>query len=206
MADLAHSLKTPLAILKGTANQLGYQDQRKIADIQETIDEQVNRMDQIVGYQLERAVADSAKLIKKSIPIEPIVTKLIMAMEKVYRDKALKIELSFQECTFFGDERDVMEVLGNILDNACKYGVERVRLDIGRQTGVDLVMVVEDDGPGISQENRSRILNRGTRLDSNEAGQGIGLAVVVEIVERYGGRINVGESMLGGAKITIALP
>jgi len=203
MADLAHSLKTPLAILKGTANQLGYQDSDTVAG--KTIDEHVNRMDQIVGYQLERAVVNSAKLIKKSIQVQPIVEKLITAMEKVYCDKAIKIELNFRDSTFFGDERDIMEVLGNILDNACKYGRHQVRLDVGKQDDLDLMMVVEDDGPGITEENRSRILSRGTRLDSKESGQGIGLAVVAEIVERYGGKMEVGESLLGGAKITVAL-
>ena len=97
-----------------------------------------------------------------------------------------------------------MEVLGNIIDNACKYGRQHIRVEVGHQKDIDLVIVVEDDGNGISVKDRSRILNRGLRLDSQEAGQGIGLAIVIEIVERYGGTIEVGESLLGGASITIA--
>ncbi|MDP6024461.1 MAG: ATP-binding protein [Pseudomonadales bacterium] len=204
LADLAHSIKTPLAILKGTANQLVYEDADKASDIQETIDEQVARMDQIVGYQLQRAVTDSTQLIKKSILVQPIVVKLIETLKKVYREKNLEIEVNLQECTFFGDERDLMEVLGNIIDNACKYGRQHIRVEVGHQKDIDLVIVVEDDGNGISVKDRSRILNRGLRLDSQEAGQGIGLAIVIEIVERYGGTIEVGESLLGGASITIA--
>ncbi len=205
LADLAHSLKTPLAILKGSANQLTYKNGEKVTDIQETIDEQVTRMDQIVGYQLEKAVSDSSTLIKKSIMVHPIVEKLVEALRKVYQDKGIEIELIQQDCRFFGDERDLMEVLGNIVDNACKYGQKRVRIEIGQQQGIDLVMVVEDDGPGISPVDRKKILSRGSRLDSQEPGQGIGLAVVVEIVERYGGNIEISDSLLGGARVIIGL-
>jgi two-component system sensor histidine kinase PhoQ len=204
MADLAHSLKTPLAILKGSSSQLEYKGASSVSDIQETIDEQVSRMDEIIGYQLERAVLDSSTLIKKSIMVKPIIDKLISAMSKVYADKQVDIELNFQDCTFFGDERDLMEVLGNIVDNAYKYGRSRVRVELGRATGIDLKIVVEDDGPGIEEINRSKILSRGSRLDSHESGQGIGLAVVVEIVNRYGGQIDIDDSILGGAKVSIS--
>jgi len=203
MADLAHSLKTPLAILKGSSNQLEYKGASSVSDIQETINEQVNRMDEIIGYQLERAVLESSTLIKKSIMVKPIIDKLISAMSKVYADKDIDIELNFQDCTFFGDERDLMEVLGNITDNAYKYGRKRVRVELGSAKGVDLKIVVEDDGPGIEEINRSKILSRGSRLDSRESGQGIGLAVVVEIVNRYGGQIEIEDSILGGAKVSI---
>ena len=203
MADLAHSLKTPLAILKGSSNQLEYKGANSISDIQETINEQVTRMDEIIGYQLERAVLDSSPLIKKSIMVRPIIDKLISAMSKVYADKQVEIELNYQDCTFFGDERDLMEVLGNIIDNAYKYGSHRVRIELGRTKGIDLKIVVEDDGAGIEDSDRSKILSRGSRLDSSELGQGIGLAVVVEIVNRYGGQIEIEDSILGGAKVCI---
>ncbi len=180
-------------------------EMKKVHGIQETIDEQVVRMDQIVGYQLERAVADSPVLIRKSIFVPPVATKLINALQKVYHEKNINIELNMTDCTFFGDERDLLEMLGNIVDNACKYGNHQVSVNIAKQSSVDLMLIVEDDGAGILMRDRDKILNRGLRLDSKESGQGIGLAVVVEIVERYGGEINVGESALGGAKITVAL-
>jgi two-component system sensor histidine kinase PhoQ len=215
LADLAHSLKTPLAILRGSADQLSYLEKEAahcssaemngVHEIQEAIDEQVARMDQIVGYQLERAVADSPVLIRKSIFVPPVATKLIQALRKVYREKDITIELKMTDCTFFGDERDLLEMLGNIVDNACKYGNNQVCVGVGKKDSVDLMLVVEDDGAGIPPKDRERILNRGLRLDSKESGQGIGLAVVVEIVGRYGGEIKVGESALGGAKITVAL-
>ncbi|MBL4679912.1 MAG: GHKL domain-containing protein [Pseudomonadales bacterium] len=204
MADLAHSLKTPLAILKGSANQLEYQGASKAIEIQNTIDEQVARMDEIIGYQLERAVIDSSTLIKKSILVNPIVDRLIAAMEKVYAEKEVSVELNFQDCTFFGDERDLMEVLGNIIDNAYKYCDKRVRVDLGRGKGIDMKVIVEDDGSGIEEMHRTKMLNRGSRLDSHEAGQGIGLAVVVEIVNRYGGEIKIEDSILGGAKVSVS--
>ena len=205
LADLAHSLKTPLAILKGSANQLGYDGKDAIPDIQQTIDDQVDRMDQIVGYQLERAVASSSNLIKKAIDVAPIVEKLVTAMNKVYQRKEMDIQLNLQPCTFFGDERDFMELLGNVVDNACKYGETTVRIDIAKPAGADVEIVVEDDGAGIPAADREKVLARGTRLDTKQQGQGIGLAVVVEIVDRYGGKIQLEDSLLGGTRVVINL-
>ncbi|MBV1876124.1 MAG: GHKL domain-containing protein [Pseudomonadales bacterium] len=222
LADLAHSLKTPLAILRGAAVQPGEQPQsalkqgnnlrvidiqKKITDIQQTIDEQVVRMDQIVGYQLERAVIRSSTLVKAPIAVEGTVRKLVVALEKVYLEKGIKIVLdSAVNGCFLGDERDFLEVLGNLIDNACKYGCRQVNVSVNLQPDTALTLIIEDDGQGIEENQRDQILTRGLRLDSQESGQGIGLAIVVEIVERYGGSIAFGESILGGLKVKLALP
>lgn len=210
LADLAHSLKTPLAILKGASSALEYIGSGGESDLKETratMDEQVARMNEIVGYQLERAVTTPSSLIRKPIEIAPLAIRLIQAMEKVYRDKGITIELDVDEAHFFGDERDLMELLGNIVDNACKYGRRKVRVEIrGAEERAAISIVVEDDGDGINKSDRHRVLSRGTRLDSRQAGQGIGLAVVVEIVARYGGDILISESSLGGAKLIVTLP
>ena len=194
LADLAHSLKTPLAILKAEA-------QKNSAQAVE-IDEQVDRMNEIVSYQLERAVTRTSTLVKQSIPVAVVAEKLKTALQRVYVDKQVEITISAEAAEFPGDERDLMEMLGNLLDNACKYGKGRVRLT-AIQSGDALEIMVEDNGPGIDAESRHRVLERGMRLDSREGGQGIGLAVVSEIVHRYGGDIGIDDSELGGARIRL---
>jgi len=208
LADLAHSLKTPLAILHGASSALGHSsDSRRIENMQQTVDEQVARMDEIVGYQLERAVTSSASPIKAPIDVLPLVNRLLAALTKVYVDKNLQIDAAQVKGTFFGDERDLMELLGNLLDNACKYGRQQVSLRIEHPLdGAGLKIIVDDDGPGIDGPDRARVLTRGIRLDSTEAGQGIGLAVVGEIVSRYGGEMRIDQSLLGGARVLISIP
>jgi two-component system sensor histidine kinase PhoQ len=232
LADLAHSLKTPLAILKGVTGSLEHldaSDNKQLAqsgdanpmliEIRETVDEQVSRMDEIVSYQLQRAVSLSTNLLRKSVDVAPLVTKLIDAMKKVYADKAIEFEISMDECSFFGDERDLMEMLGNLVDNACKYGRSRVRVSAGTKGNLveisadppqsekkgQLVIIIEDDGDGIPSGDREQVLMRGTRAAIRESGQGIGLAVVADIVERYQGRIEIGDSLLGGAQVNLWL-
>ncbi|MBT4491634.1 MAG: GHKL domain-containing protein, partial [Gammaproteobacteria bacterium] len=199
LADLAHSLKTPLSILKNEASRPGLDTQTARA-----LDEQVDRMNEIVSYQLEKAVASSSLLYGASVEIIPLVERTVSALGRVYRDKSIEIQSNAEAVVFFGDERDLYELLGNLLDNACKYGRHQVRLSV---TGGDrkLTIVVEDDGPGIDVSDRDRVLERGLRLDSMESGQGIGLAVVSEIVGRYGGQVKVEESVLGGARISVYL-
>jgi two-component system sensor histidine kinase PhoQ len=208
LADLAHSLKTPLAILHGASSALGHaSDPQSIEAMQLTVEEQVAHMDEIVAYQLERAVTSSVSPIKAPIDVLPLVRRLISALSKVYVDKQLLIDAEQVTGMFFGDQRDLMELLGNLLDNACKYGDRHVGLRIEHCLNTaGLLITVDDDGPGIDESDRARVLTRGTRLDSTVAGQGIGLAVVGEIVSRYGGNVRIEQSYLGGAKILIELP
>lgn len=233
LADLAHSLKTPLAILKGVASSLQQPDSPddkllsrnadakglNLVELKKTVDEQVARMDEIVSYQLQRAVSSSTNLLRRSVDVAPLVTKLIDAMKKVYADKDIEFEISMDECSFFGDERDLMEMLGNLVDNACKYGRSRVRVSAGTKGDLveismdppehkkkgQLVITVEDDGDGIPAKDRQQVLMRGTRADMRESGQGIGLAVVADIVQRYQGRIEISDSLLGGAQLNLWL-
>ena len=132
-------------------------------------------------------------------------------MQKVYAEKGIEIISKVANTGFFGDERDFLELLGNVLDNACKYSNGLVSMTIEQKlplAGIagNLVVTIEDNGTGILESNRQSVLERGARLDSRESGQGIGLSVVAEIVDRYGGSIEIDDSELGGAKITIRLP
>lgn len=198
LADLAHSLKTPLAILKA---EVGRPD-LTVADMTASMDEQVSRMNDIISYQLERAVASSSSLVKSQVEVQPAVRKLINAIKKVYVDKGISIVDRIEEVMFPGDERDLLELLGNLIDNACKYGRHKVKLFAGLDQD-RLLFMIEDDGPGINEADRVRVLDRGTRLDSRHTGQGIGLAVVAEIVARHGGQIRLEASELGGTKVLV---
>lgn len=208
LADLAHSLKTPLAILRGvTPQQLNTAPDEAL----DTIAGQVDRMDQIVTYQLQRASSPQVSLTVKPVALEPLADKLMRTLEKVYRDKGVATEIDItSSCQFKGDERDLMEILGNLLDNAFKACRNKVALRGNRITAISgdssLRVSIEDDGPGIPEEKRQDILLRGVRADTSQPGQGIGLAVALEIVESYRGKLEVEKSTLGGARFIIELP
>jgi Signal transduction histidine kinase len=205
LGDLAHSLKTPLAVMSAALQEIknggGLGPQQR-----QDMEEQLARMDQIVSYQLKRAVeANQSRLLVKPVEVEPMLQRIVGALQKVYRDKQMQAQCDVSPDTrFFGEESDFMELCGNLLDNAFKYGGTRIHVT-ARQEGRTLLLDVEDDGPGIPPDKRSWVLERGARADTVRSGQGIGLAVVVELVSGYGGEIRIGDSELGGAKISIRL-
>jgi two-component system sensor histidine kinase PhoQ len=141
-----------------------------------------------------------------TLEIRPLAERIIASLDKVYRDKAIRAEMHVDKAPGFrGDRGDLLELLGNLLDNAYKWSAGRVKLSAGTDAG-KLTLLVEDDGPGIAPADIERILQRGARADQSTPGQGIGLAVVASIVQAYGGEIEIGRSALGGAGITIRLP
>ena len=205
LGDLAHSLKTPLAVLSA-ALQESQQGKSFTPQHQQDMAEQLARMDQIVTYQLKRAVkANQSHLLSKPVMVEPVVRKILGALDKVYRDRQVKVSVQVPETTvFFGEESDLMELCGNLLDNAFKYGNGVVKVTASQQ-GKRLELSVEDNGNGIPADKRSWVLERGARADTVKSGQGIGLAVVVELTSSYGGEIRIEDSVLGGACFRIIL-
>ncbi|HXH02460.1 MAG TPA: ATP-binding protein [Candidatus Competibacteraceae bacterium] len=200
LGDLAHSLKTPLAVLRGALNPAG-------PELPEVVREQVERMNRTVDYQLQRAAASGRDFLARPLPVAPLAGKVVDALAKVYHAKGLTIALELEPgLQFQGDEGDLMEILGNLADNACKWGRRRVSLR-GHREGDCWRLEVQDDGPGIPPDQRSRILERGGRADSATAGHGIGLAVVRDLVEEaYGGSLEIGDAPGGGALIRVSLP
>ena len=205
LGNLAHSLKTPLAVmranLKGTAGQ------------DAGLDREIERMAQIVERQLRLAAASGgATLGQPSIAVAPVLAELRTAMLKVHAGKDLAIESDVAaDAGFVGDGGDLIELLGNLLDNACKWcrGTVRVsaRLDPTRPPTQGLVLRVEDDGPGIAPADRERVLARGARADERTPGHGLGLAMVTDTVALYRGELLIGESpALHGASVELALP
>jgi len=201
LADLAHSLKTPLAVMRGAL--AGGPAKEALAA---TVEEEVVKMDRIVQYQLQRAAtAGPSSRLAAPVPIRPVAAKIVASLAKVYRDKAIEVSIAIDDTAAFrGDEGDLMELLGNLLDNACKWCGKKVRIAAEQDGG--LVITVEDDGPGVGEGEAQQLLQRGVRADQAVPGHGIGLAVVRDIVQAYQGEIGIGRSSLGGAAVRVALP
>lgn len=199
LSDLAHSLKTPLAIVQGELQHTPINTQ--------LANEQLERMDNIIRHQLQRAVLQSSQKLHAAQPLLPIIQRLCNAMGKVYQEKNIQFELQVAESlTYPIESQDLFELLGNLIENACKYGHDRIVIS-ARDQGSDLSLVVADNGPGIAEQTQDIILQRGARADTAQPGQGIGLAVTTDIVSAYGGSIRAGNSAtLGGAEFQILLP
>jgi two-component system sensor histidine kinase PhoQ len=200
MDDLAHSLKTPLAVVR-TEVEAGQPDRA-------TLQAQVDRMQSVIDYQLKRAAAMGPRsLASRPVALAPILTELKASLRKIHRDKSVDCDLQVQEGSSYPAEQgDLYEILGNLLDNAWKWCQSRIVVTV--QAGEGLSVLVADDGPGIPEDQTEAVLDRGIRADQrgDVPGQGIGLAVVREIVGLYGGTVRIGRSSLGGAEITVHLP
>lgn len=209
LGDLAHSLKTPLAVISGVMKdwRSGTRQESGAPALPiDTVEEQLERMNQIVTYQLQRAVQENgAGTLGRQVALAPVVERILKALDKVYSERKITHVAQIDHgAMFHGDERDLMEILGNVLDNAYKYGHSQVWITVqqlDQAAARQLSIVVEDDGPGIRPEQREYVLQRGARADTLARGQGIGLAVVTDIVGSYGGQIDVSDSVHGGACI-----
>lgn len=209
LADLAHSLKTPLAVLHTRLEDPATDE----ASLREEVGTQVQRMNDIVSYQLARAAKSGHTLFSAPIAIEPHAEQIVTGLEKVYAAKGVLCEFDLEPgLQFFGEAGDLQELLGNLLENAFKWAKSRVLLTIrqvpcdgGRRPG--LLIAVDDDGPGIPPEKVALILQRGVRGDERVHGHGIGLAIVQDLVRAYKGSMDVRASAeLGGARFEIRLP
>lgn len=211
LGNLAHSLKTPLAVMRSALHPAAARPAREPAS-STAIGTEIDRMTDIIEHQLKRAAASGGAILGQApVPVAPIAAELRLALLKVYAQKDLSVELAVQAgCQFVGDRGDFLEMLGNLLDNACKWCRQRVRLTVTvdplAEARDNMTLEVEDDGPGISEDDRARILERGVRTDETMPGHGLGLAMVRDTVDLYGGALSVETSALGGAKFTLRLP
>ncbi|HEU4664487.1 MAG TPA: sensor histidine kinase [Dokdonella sp.] len=207
LSDLAHSLKTPLAVMRSQL-ETGSDGE----SLRWTVLEQVGRMDEIVAYQLSRAATSGHQTFAAPLLIEPYAEEIVRSLEKVYAGKAVLCEFEIDPAArFHGDQGDLMELLGNLLENAFKWARRRVLLDArplaavgGRRAGLEFS--IEDDGPGIAEDQVEHLLQRGVRGDERVQGHGIGLAIVQDIVRAYRGELVVDRSpSLGGARFIARL-
>jgi two-component system sensor histidine kinase PhoQ len=203
LGDLAHSLKTPLAVIRNALGE-GAIPPAPAA----LLEEQVERMGRIVEHQLQRARAGTgaAPVLATPVPVAATVERLGASLAKVYRDKGIRLLVEGdRDAVFRGAEGDLMEMLGNLLDNAFKWAKAQVRVSVHKPPS-RLEILVEDDGPGIPTDQAERLLARGARGDESTPGHGIGLAVARDICDAYGGTLTIVRSPLGGAAIRVELP
>jgi two-component system sensor histidine kinase PhoQ len=207
LGNLAHSLKTPLAVLRASLH-----GSKALDEARKPIDREIDRMSAIVDHQLRRAATSGgATMGQAAVAVLPIVSDLRAALLRAHSRKDFAILNAVQpDIRFVGDAEDFAEILGNSLDNAAKWCASQVRvsasLDPAAGPRASLRVVIEDDGPGIADADRERVLERGARADESAPGHGLGLAMVRDAVESYGGSLTIGRSALGGAQLTIALP
>ena len=196
LSFLAHSLKTPLAVLRGA---LGDPAQLPVA-----VEQQVARMDDIVQHQLGRAAAGGATRFARPVLLAPIAQRIRDALAKVYADKGVQFSVECPpELAWRIDEGDVFEMLGNVADNAAKWAKQQVVVKLWSERGT-LWIRVDDDGPGFS--DTESILQLHVRLDERVPGHGVGLAVVNDLVASHHGELKLSRSDLGGARVDMVLP
>ncbi|HEB77370.1 MAG TPA: sensor histidine kinase [Methylothermaceae bacterium] len=206
LADLAHSLKTPLAILRG----LGQQEDLP-GPVRSNLEEQVERMQHLVDYQLQKAAARGRRDTLQPVALMPALERIRNTLDKVYAGKGVHCTIEGNpELQCYLDEGDLYELAGNLLDNAYKWCRRQVHVGIkplespDRPAGISLA--VEDDGPGIPEAQRGEVLKRGIRADRSTQGHGIGLAIVHELISLHSGRLNYRVSRWGGACWEVILP
>lgn len=199
LGNLAHSLKTPLAVMQSISEKSSSE-----AELKKVTQEQVQRMSQLVHYQLNRAAAAGAAPLATPVAVQEIAEKILSALTKANSDKAVQTDVHISsDIRFFGNEDDLYEVMGNLLENAFKWCHHRVEIEASNQDKNLLNLSVSDDGPGIEKALYDEILKRGTRADETTPGHGIGLSIVADIVDLREGEITIGHSDLGGARISI---
>lgn len=205
LGDLAHSLKTPLAVMRSELES-GEPD----GGLRDTVAEQVARMDQIVAYQLSRAATSGHQTFAAPLKLDEIAENVVASLEKVYAEKSILCEFEIDaRARFYGEPGDLMELLGNLLENAFKWATHRVvltasALDAPAARRAGLELMVEDDGPGIPEDAVDRLLQRGVRGDERVKGHGIGLAIVQDIVKAHRGELRVERAPeLGGARFVL---
>jgi two-component system sensor histidine kinase PhoQ len=184
----------------------GASAQAEKAELKNLIDEQTGRIDQIVSYQRQRAAVAGVSSVTRPVDLAPILQRLCNGLDKVHSRRAMHCELTIpDEVRIRADEGDLFELFGNLLENAYKHATRNIQVDV-RQEPQQLTVCIDDDGPGVAADDVERILKRGERADQRNAGEGIGLAVVSEIVAQYSGHLTVGRSALGGATFQVTLP
>lgn len=203
LADLAHGLKTPLSLLQATsdviARDLGRREQVRV------MDEQIDRMNQQIEYQLQRAAVRRSGLVRHRAAVKPVLAQLKATLDKVYHEKQVQLTSEVSAGLALPLEPGaLLELLGNLLENAYRLCVFHIRVQ-AEATAAGWRLVVEDDGPGVPPGKLAVIVQRGERLDTRHPGQGLGLAIVKDILESYDGHLSVTTSELGGARFEVLL-
>jgi signal transduction histidine kinase len=200
VGNLAHALKTPLSVLLSESASQG-------GELAALVRRQAGMMSQQVDHHLRRArAAARTEGMGERTAVAPVLEELVRTLERIFQDKIEDIDFDCPEgLMFVGERQDLLEISGNVMENACKYGRRQVRVICapGPRT---FTLTVEDDGPGLPADQREMVLKRGERLDETAPGSGLGLSIADELARAYGGAVTLGESRLGGLKVEIVLP
>lgn len=199
--NLAHAVKTPLAVL---ANAAAGED----SALARLVSEQVATAQRQVDHHLARGRAAAAVALPGvRTPVRPVLEGLVRVMQRVHAERELAVELAAlpDGVVFRGDEQDLHEMLGNVLDNACKWAATRVRVSVAGDAA-RLTITIDDDGPGLAAGAREAVFARGVRADERVPGSGLGLAIVRELASLYGGEVRLGDAPMGGLRVVLTLP
>lgn len=196
--NLAHALKTPLSILANAAHS-------NEPNLVKLVHEQVQVAQRQVDHHMSRARASAVRTIAVRTAMYPVITSLCRVMEKIYAPIELILEQEDMGVVFRGEEQDLQEMVGNLLDNACKWAQARVWCHVSVVENTVQIRV-EDDGPGLPEEHMERIFRRGQRLDERHPGFGLGLDIVSELVQSYQGQLHAERSVHGGLCMRLCLP
>ncbi len=209
MGNLAHALKTPLSVLLNDAGQGG-------EPLERSVREQVHTMQRQVRYYLDRAqMAAQDRFIATTTDIGPVLERLHRAMARLAEPRGIAVALEQPKGIMFaGEQQDLEEIVGNLVDNGLKWAEREVAISVRPSTEVlagaafkrSFVIEIADDGPGLTEGERTEVVSRGTRLDQTKPGSGLGLSIVAELIELYGGKLDLGPSNLGGLRVTVLLP
>jgi len=201
--SLAHSLKTPLSVIRSS---LPADSSPKTVAMENAVTD----MQRLIATRLQRAAASARRSMATAVDVKTQVERLVQSLQRVYSQVLINTDVIIEAgLAFYGEQRDLLELAGNLLDNACKYGGGEVRLSAqaidSEDPRVGIRLQVEDNGPGIAEDERGQLLQRGVRGDERVEGHGLGLAIVLEIVSAYNGEITIKQSDLGGACVSVTL-
>ncbi|MDX2418891.1 MAG: ATP-binding protein [Xanthomonadales bacterium] len=201
--SLAHSLKTPLSVIRSS---LPSDDSPKTVAMENAVTD----MQHMIATRLQRAASSARSSNAPAMDVKTQLERLVVSLERVYSQKLISIDVIIDPgLAFYGEQRDFLELTGNLLDNACKYGNGQVQIAVqtidAGDTRAGIRLQVDDNGPGIATGEREQLLLRGVRGDERVEGHGLGLAIVLEIVSAYDGDIAIAQSELGGARVSVTL-
>ncbi|MCW5695249.1 MAG: histidine kinase [Bauldia sp.] len=206
VGNLAHALKTPLSVITNEARAAK-------GSLAEKVCEQATLMSRQITHYLDRArIAARSEVIGANTPAEPVITRLVRAMNRIHEDKRLAITAKVPDnANFRGEQQDLEEIVGNLADNACKWSRTVVAIEVTRTkapAGQDcqLIIRIDDDGPGLTPEQRGEATRRGRRLDESKPGSGLGLSIVADLVGLYGGSFRLDTAPAGGLRAEVVLP
>jgi signal transduction histidine kinase len=201
VGNLAHALKTPLSVMLSEA-------ERQDSPLAQVVSRQAQIMRGQVDHHLRRArAAARAQGQGERTPVAPVVDELSRTLERIFQSRKLRIDWDVDEALdFHGERQDLLEIIGNVMENAAKWCRRIVVVEAVASGPALLRVTVEDDGPGLPPERRGEVLQRGARLDESAPGSGLGLSIVEELAKAYGGSVALDDSPLGGLRVELILP